>query len=171
MTTSYSTEPLVDTQQSVISDYPAPVVLENIRRNASNNIPQRLQARYSIVGHEWGVLDNDVATTNHGRFTRILAADCYWMPNEHANLVKSMLHFLAPEASSRVFAIAGFHTGRAKLAAFFTEAQAQGLVIEDIYEEDAEGTRRAWQEERDGGTENVTERKKWLVISRLRRAL
>lgn len=80
-----------------------------------------------------------------------------------------MLHFLTLDAAGRVFAIAGFHTGRAKLAAFFDVAEEEGLAMEEIYEEDAEGTRREWVKERDGGREDHTERKKWLVIARLKR--
>lgn len=81
-----------------------------------------------------------------------------------------MLHFLSLAAESKVLAIAGFHTGRAKLAAFFDVAVEQGLEIEEIYEEDANGKRRPWAKERDGGRENPTERKKWLVTAVLRRA-
>ncbi|KAI7146702.1 hypothetical protein KC343_g12188, partial [Hortaea werneckii] len=68
-----------------------------------------------------------------------------------------------------IYAIAGFHTGRRKLAPFFTVAVEQGLELEDIFEEDGEGNRREWQAERDGGREDPTERKKWLVIATLKR--
>ena len=80
-----------------------------------------------------------------------------------------MLHFLSNEPASRVFAIGGFHTGRAKLAAFFDVAVEEGLQIEEIFEEDADGRRRPWEKVRDGGRENPTERKRWLVIAVLRR--
>lgn len=82
-----------------------------------------------------------------------------------------MLYMLSTDSDARIFSIAGFHTGRAKLVLFFQEAVAKGLEIESIYEEDAQGNRREWMEERDGGTENVTERKKWLVIAILKRRL
>ena len=91
------------------------------------------------------------------------------MPHEHHNLARSMLHFLSPSPDARVFVIAGFHTGRAKLAPFFEVVGEEGLEIEDIYEMDADGKRRRWQAERDGGIEDHGERKKWLVVSRLRR--
>ena len=53
---------------------------------------------------------------------------------------------------------------------FFEEAAPQqGLEVEDIYEMDADGARRAWATERDGGAENIGERKKWLVVAQLRR--
>lgn len=107
---------------------------------------------------------------NGGCFTRILAADCLWMPHEHRNLARSMLHFLSSSSNARVLVIAGFHTGRAKLAPFFEEVIGdEGLGIEEIYEMDADGMRRKWQAERDGGRENIGERKKWLVVARLRR--
>jgi nicotinamide N-methyltransferase len=106
---------------------------------------------------------------NKYRFTRILAADCYWLSGQHENLVLSMLHFLSLESSARIFAIAGFHTGRARLVNFFEVADEHGLEPDEIYEEDDQGVRREWIPERNNGFEDHTERKKWLVISRLKR--
>ena len=80
-----------------------------------------------------------------------------------------MLHFLSLDPSARVFAVGGFHTGRAKLAAFFSTASDLGLETEEIYEEDARGVRRPWLAERDGGRENPSERKNWLTIAILSR--
>jgi hypothetical protein len=92
------------------------------------------------------------------------------MPWEHESLAKSMLHFLAETPEARILCIAGFHTGRAKVAPFFEEVvPQQGLEVEEIYEMDADGKRRPWAKERDGGTENIGERKKWLVLARIRR--
>jgi len=153
-----------------ISDYPAKVVLDNIKRNVKHNVPEELGCRARVEGHAWGVLDDDFSKGNGGKYDRVLAADCFWMPWQHESLVLSMLHFLSDDADARVLAIGGFHTGRAKLAAFFDVALEKGLEVQDIYEEDAEGTRREWVKEKDGGRENVTERKKWLTIAILRRA-
>jgi hypothetical protein len=92
------------------------------------------------------------------------------MPYEHENLARSMLHFLSESPDARVHVIAGFHTGRAKMAGFFEETVPEvGLEVEDIFEINAEGARRAWAKERDGGREDIGERKKWLVVARLRR--
>ena len=159
---------LAGAKEVVISDYPAPVVLANIRRNVDKAISSNLQSACRIYGHEWGVFDEAAREQIH-RFSRILAADCYWMPSEHLNLVRSMLHFLTLDPSGRIFAIAGFHTGRAKLAAFFDCAVDEGLDIDEIYEEDDQGVRRKWAKERDGGREDHTLRKKWLVVARLKR--
>lgn len=152
----------------VISDYPSSVVLSNIRRNTDKALPGEFQSRCSIQGHAWGEFDGAASKQMHC-FTRILAADCYWMPSEHRNLVRSMLHFLTLDPAGRVLAVAGFHTGRAKLAAFLECAVEEGLEIEDIYEEDDEGFRREWAKERDGGREDHATRKKWLVVARLKR--
>jgi hypothetical protein len=124
----------------------------------------------SIHGHLWGDLTSDFATANAHRYTRILAADCLWMLYEHENLAKSMLHFLADSPDAYILCIAGFHTGRAKVAPFFEEVIPQhGLEVEEIYEMDADGVRRPWAKERDGGREDIGERKKWLVLARIRR--
>lgn len=75
------------------------------------------------------------------------------------------------DPGGRALVVAGFHTGRATLAAFFDICVEQGLEVEEIYEEDVNGVKKEWVRElRDGSTENVTERKQWLVIARLKRA-
>lgn len=161
---------LAGAKKVVISDYPAPVVLANIRRNVEKNVTKELSSGLSVEGHEWGELDDKFSSSNAHHFSRVIAADCYWMPYEHQNLARSMLHFLSESPESCVFAIGGFHTGRAKLAMFFDVAVEEGLQVDEIYEEDADGVRREWEREKDGGRENVTERKKWLTIAILRRA-
>jgi hypothetical protein len=94
------------------------------------------------------------------------------MPYEHENLAKSMLHFLSETPDARVYVTAGFHTGRAKMAEFFEEIVPEvGLVVDMIFEMNAEGVQRAWAKERDGGREDIGERKKWLVVARLRRSV
>lgn len=161
---------LAGAKETVISDYPAPVVLANIRRNVEKNIPKDSMSGLKVEGHTWGVLDDEFSRTNAHHFSRVIAADCYWMPYEHQNLARSMLHFLSDNPDSCILAIGGFHTGRAKLAMFFDVAVEEGLQVDEIYEEDADGERREWVKEKDGGRENVTERKRWLTIAILRRA-
>ena len=152
-----------------MSDYPSAVVLKNTRSNAQRAIPTDLESVYRIEAHAWGELDTEFAKTNANYFDRIIAADCCWMPSQHANIANSMSHMLTDDPSGRVFVSAGFHTGREKLAQFFHAVEEVGLEVEEIYEEDVEGVRREWRRERDGGREDVTGRKRWLVIARLRR--
>lgn len=92
------------------------------------------------------------------------------MPNQHENLALSMLHFLSESPDARVYCIAGFHTGRARLAPFFEEVvPSRGLEIEEVYEMDGSGKRRELKKERND-VEDIGERNKWLVVARLRRA-
>ncbi|GME25236.1 putative nicotinamide N-methyltransferase [Neofusicoccum parvum] len=160
---------LVGAEEVVISDYPAPEILENLEKNVKTNVPETLRSKVSVQGHLWGDLTSPFSVANAGRFTRILAADCLWMPHEHHSLAKSMLHFLSPAPEARVFVIAGFHTGRANMAPFFKIVEEEGLEVENIYEMDAEGRRRDWAFEKDGGREDHGERNKWLVIAQLKR--
>lgn len=125
----------------------------------------------TVEGHVWGSSNTAFEAAHAHKYTRILAADCLWMPHEHDSLARSMRHFLAHSPDARILCIAGFHTGRAKLAPFFEETVPQeGLEVEDIYEMKADGARRPWAKERDGGREDIGERKKWLVVARIRRS-
>lgn len=81
-----------------------------------------------------------------------------------------MEYFLSDEPSARILLTAGFHTGRAKIAEFFQEAVPENqLKVEEIFEMDADGRRRPWQPQ--APEEAVGERKKWLVVAKLKRNL
>ena len=153
----------------MISDYPAPEILANTNANVNKNVSKPHRSRTSVEGHEWGVLNDNFSTTFANSFTRIIAADCLWMPYEHRALAQSMFHFLSHDDKARVWVIAGFHTGRAKLAPFFDVVVEEGLEIESIWERDVDGHEREWQAERDSGKEDVTGRKRWLVVAILKR--
>ena len=153
----------------MLSDYPSPTLLDNICRNVKNAIPPGLNSIYRIEGHEWGVLGSEFATHRAHHFDRILAADCLWMPSQHLNLARSMLHFLTLDPKGRVFIVAGIHTGCAKLAAFFDVAEEEGLEVETIYEENANGVRGTWVSEVVVDNDALTYRKRWLVIATLKR--
>ncbi|KAL4921026.1 hypothetical protein BDW62DRAFT_198473 [Aspergillus aurantiobrunneus] len=144
------------------------------------NIKQNLQvstkcASVDIRPHEWGTTftSDPWAISNKGFYTRIIAADCYWMRSQHENLVRTMKWFLAP--TGKVWVVAGFHTGRPIVAGFFETAVSMGLEIEKIYErdlmsslEDGEEVRREWVSDREGeGPEN---RRRWCVVAVLKHA-
>lgn len=151
----------------VISDYPASEVLSNIDTNIKNNIKEESHTRCKVQGHEWGVLDDDFSSNHKGTFTRLLVADCLWMPWQHENLAKSISHFLKNDG--RAWVVAGFHTGREKMRGFYDAKMLHGcgLEIENIWERDAEGGERVWMADR--GVEDVTARKRWLVIAVLKK--
>lgn len=153
-----------------ISDYPAPDILRTLRKNVEKNLDPQLRRSIKVEGHQWGHLKSQFASDKAGHFTRVLAADCLWMPHEHENLARSMLHFLSPSLEARVLVIAGFHTGRRNLVLFFEEVvPEEGLQVESIYEMDVDGRRREWSLDRGSEEEDIGERKKWLVVARLRR--
>ena len=160
---------LAGAEQTVISDYPAPELLTNIKVNVKRNIPAQLLERVSVESHEWGAVTDEFSSGHAQYFTRILSADCLWSSGQHHSLAKSMLHFLSFNATARVWIVAGFHTGRANVASFFEVAVEAGLEIEEIWERDINGGEREWMTERDSQAEDVTERKKRLVVAILRR--
>lgn len=65
---------LCGAEETVITDYPAQVLLENLEKNVEVNVPANVSSRPVVAGHEWGVLDDDFALKNKGRFTKVLAA-------------------------------------------------------------------------------------------------
>ncbi|KIW06330.1 uncharacterized protein PV09_02793 [Verruconis gallopava] len=159
---------LAGAKEVAITDYPAESILNTLRTNVSKAVPENVRGAVVVAGHKWGDVASPFAASHRGRFTHVLAADTLWLASEHDALVCSMLHFLAPHPAARIHVIAGFHTGRAKLAAFFEDAVPNaGLEIERIFEMDADGRRRPWQP--GAPDEPVGERKKWLVVASLRR--
>ncbi|KAI1414269.1 hypothetical protein F5Y13DRAFT_159150 [Hypoxylon sp. FL1857] len=170
---------LLGAKNVVVTDYPSATVLETLRRNVTANAkpecsPHNSLAPLIVEGHAWGELDTSFAGQHQGRFDRVFVCDCLWMPWQHANLHKSIAWFLKTPTSSssaRAWIIAGFHTGRAKMRGFFEDAAlaAEGLELESIWERDCDGVEREWVWDR--GQEDVSERKRWLVVSVLRRRL
>ena len=81
--------------------------------------------------------------------------------------MQSIAWFLNP--GGKAWVVSGFHTGREKMAGFYGAKLLveQGLEVESIVERDPEGHEREWVTDR--GFEDVTERKRWLVISVLRK--
>ena len=177
-----------------ISDYPSPEIIASIKSNVEKNVPEYVRSTHTnqhhmiwreedvkfpsasyhssmrVYGHKWGDLNDHLSRSHKGYFDRIIAADCLWMLAEHENLADSMLHFVSRDADAQVWVIAGFHTGRTKIASFFDTAVEKGLEISRIYERDVNGHERAWKRERDGGREDVTGRKRWLVVAVLKRS-
>jgi len=108
------------------------------------------------------------APHHHQHFTRILLADCLWMPSKHGNLHRSISYLLSTAGCAIV--VAGFHTGRAKMTPFFDAAALAtvGLEVESIVEKDPTGKEREWRVH-EAGREDLSERKRWLVVAVLRR--
>ncbi|KAB8343270.1 hypothetical protein FH972_022858 [Carpinus fangiana] len=161
---------LVGASKTIVSDYPAVELVQNLEQNVKRNIKPERREYISVAGHEWGTFPaKSESKILKESFTKIFSADCLWMPWQHQNLAKSMAYYLAREPQARVFVVAGFHTGRAKMVPFFEVVEEEGLEVEEIYEEDVHGTKREWAKVRDGGREDITGRKRWLAIAVLKR--
>ena len=66
---------LCDAEETVITDYPAKILLENLEKNVAVNVPADVTSRRPVVaGHEWGVLEDGFSAKNKGCFTKVLAA-------------------------------------------------------------------------------------------------
>lgn len=165
----------------VSTDYPAPELLSNVLHNIKANLsPENIaSSKVTVRGHVWGELDGTpeaqdakaiplLSNTHAGqKFDRIVVADCMWMDWQHENLCASIVHFLEPE-HGEVLTIAGFHTGRPKVANFFKVCKQFGLqlVATELEELDVDGNKRVWDESR---KDDITERKKWLTLGIFRK--
>ncbi|KAH7136079.1 hypothetical protein B0J11DRAFT_480318 [Dendryphion nanum] len=159
-------------KEVTITDYPSPSLLSTLRLNLSANIPPSHPSAptTTITPHKWGHLTTPFALSHAHTYTRILAADCFWLAHEHTNLAASMAHFLSrDDADARVLCVAGFHTGRKGLVSFFGDVvKNAGLEVEAIWEMDAGGLRREWRTRGWGKGDEVGERGRWVVVGVLR---
>ncbi|KAH6840988.1 hypothetical protein B0I37DRAFT_418975 [Chaetomium sp. MPI-CAGE-AT-0009] len=167
---------LVGAKRVVVTDYPAPAVLKTLKGNVTASVKKefapagRFAAEEVLAGaHGWGELDTPLALENKHAIDRVLAADCLWMPWQHENLRRSVAWFLGQGEDARAWVVAGFHTKRDTMRAFFeTEALAAvGLEVEHMWERDCDGQDREWAWDR--GIEDVSQRKRWLAVGVLKR--
>ncbi|KAK3398909.1 hypothetical protein B0T20DRAFT_184391 [Sordaria brevicollis] len=166
---------MLGAKRVLVTDYPAPVVIENLRKNVELNLKDQEAVKgveVAVEGHGWGELETPLAKENKGAFDRVLCADCLWMPEQHDNLRKSIAWFLKendPEA--RAWVVGGFHSGRAKMRGFFDADKLRevGLEVERLWERDCDGNDREWAWDRGAEDLDVTGRKRWLAVSVLRR--
>ncbi|KAJ5655703.1 hypothetical protein N7507_007653 [Penicillium longicatenatum] len=167
---------LANASKVTATDHPSsPALKGTIGYNMDHNLSKRTptpSAEVSIHPHEWGVLTDTFAEQNKGGYSRIIAADCFWMVSQHENITRTMQWFLAP--GGKVWIVAGFHTGRAIVAGFFEMALKHGFEIEKIFERDqvksgehGEEIRREWLPVRDD--ESIESRRRWCVVAVLKR--
>lgn len=173
---------LLGAKRVVMTDYPSPAIVSNLRANAERNIKPEYsiatttttKVEVEVEGHAWGELTPSssplLAERNHHAFDRVLVCDCLWMPWQHDSLLASIDWFLkTDDETARCWVVAGFHTGRGGMRVFFeTERLARvGLEVERIWERDCDGVEREWSWDR--GIEDPGERKRWLAFAVLKR--
>lgn len=140
-------------------------MLKTLRANAKQCLTPELLAKTYVVGHQWGdSVDPLLEAGSQGLYDTILAADCLWMPEQHAALCNTLVATLRRDTEARIHCVAGFHSGRRNLAPFFTKLEMYGLVSTcTTIEMNLDGNTRPWDAERP--EEDLTERKRWLVVS------
>jgi hypothetical protein len=152
-------------QQVTLTDYPSDLVIDTIKRNALHNLSNPLPSNVQVEPHLWGDVESSFAQKHAHHYDRVLAADTLWMASEHENLAKSMAYFLSQQPDAKVLIVAGFHTGRAKVAHFFEVIGNVGLVVDAIWEISTDGDRRVWDPQQEGG---IGLEKRWMIVACLK---
>lgn len=85
------------------------------------------------------------------------------------NLRRLVGWFLREDEDVRVWVVVGFYMGREKMRGFFDKEKLVevGLEVERLWERDCDGGEREWVW--DWGVEDISVRKRWLVVGVLRR--
>lgn len=162
---------LAGAESTVLTDYPSPEILENIRKNVETNVAfrQRTSLRrpadsVSVEAHKWGELEETFAKSNAHKFTRVLATGCLWLPEQHQNIARSMKYFLTGNEKAEVWAVSGFFLGRERLAEFFDISSREGLNVRDVFEQNAVGDRREWMADRGWEDGKDIMEQGWLLV-------
>jgi EEF1A N-terminal glycine/lysine methyltransferase len=135
----------------VSTDYDEPTLIARLRENIRANIPSewwRLSSPHvvQVVGHTWGTASVedlypwDAHSRMYSRFDVVLCADLFWDTFSHAALVKTLAQVVhtgregggVETTRTRVYVVAGLHTGREVLDHFFRLASAAGFTIEGV---------------------------------------
>jgi hypothetical protein len=169
------------------------------KSNADSPCKCKTDAEISVYGYTWGT-STFYLPTSYGKlapsqpqaFDRIIVADCLWMPSQHTNLCKTILHYLdRSDSDSCALVVAGFHTGRSIVRKFFEVATGDYKVenenqeaqheVEDegedeeiraikgrlraaeIFEIDTNGVRRSWEPVRPKEDKHMA--KRWCVCA------
>ncbi|KDO31074.1 hypothetical protein SPRG_19597 [Saprolegnia parasitica CBS 223.65] len=77
---------------AVMTDYPAPVLIDNMQRNVARNANKLGHGSATVLGHLWG---DDVgpllAPTQGDGFDVAIVAECLWLHKEHEHLLMSIM--------------------------------------------------------------------------------
>ncbi|KAJ9612291.1 hypothetical protein H2200_003888 [Cladophialophora chaetospira] len=120
-------------------------ILERDKRKAPNDESTTTVGEVNIFGYTWGTTPM-YSPSSYGKplpqhqqptsFTRIIIADCLWMPSQHVNLVKTVLHYLDDsDPGNCALVVAGFHTGRETVRNFLEIATGDYTLLAAKVEE------------------------------------
>lgn len=174
----------------VASDFPDAKLIHTLRENVARN---DASTNCTVVPHAWGTdpsallpTPTPTTTTAGAGADVLLAADTLWDPAQHAALLRTICAVLKHTHAARAHLVAGLHTGRYTLDAFFRAARAAGLVLVEATERQVPalggkvkgvgergGRLREWNvvqrddgvKERDDDECGERERRRWVVWS------
>jgi EEF1A N-terminal glycine/lysine methyltransferase len=148
----------------IASDFPDAKLIHTLHENVTrNNVTQNC----TVVPHAWGT---DPSALLPPPADIVLASDTLWDAAQHAALLRTICAVLARTPTARAHLVAGLHTGRYTLDAFFRAARAVGLVVMEATEREVLGGekdagRREWDVCRllAGSEDEERERRRWIV--------
>ncbi|OQS00020.1 nicotinamide n-methyltransferase, partial [Thraustotheca clavata] len=80
---------------AVMTDYPALVLIENMKKNVSRNAEKLCNGKAVVLGHLWG--EDTAEIFKHSQFESssgfeiAIVAECLWLHKEHENLLSSIM--------------------------------------------------------------------------------
>ncbi|SPO21949.1 related to NNT1 - putative nicotinamide N-methyltransferase [Ustilago trichophora] len=167
-------------ERTVITDYPDPHVIANLRENldlallprksrktdGSDRQPNphypQARERVQVLGLGWGNDDEEsfvlaASSTSSNETTEsgydlVLAADVLWVSSAHPLLIHSIRKLLKRRREARCVLIAGFHTGRPAVRRFFVQLAQRADENDATLEEGRRaGIVPDWEEDKFGG--------------------
>ncbi|EGN96839.1 hypothetical protein SERLA73DRAFT_170214 [Serpula lacrymans var. lacrymans S7.3] len=151
-----------------VSDYPDDSLIQTLLENVERN---DVSDRCRVVPYAWGTDISRLISNNRTPgyeddthlFDVIIAADTLWNPESHGSFIETLRTCLRKTPDSRIHLVAGLHTGRYTLQAFFNTVEQGGFVIESAIEKEVSGDlQRSWSVTR-AESEDEKERRRWVI--------
>ena len=154
----------------VVTDYPASALLDNIAENFARNPPARAGgagdaggagARVRVLGHLWGAPVEPLLAAAGGRFDVVIAAECLWRHEQHADLCATIARALRRPSAADA-------DGAAPRALVAFSHHIPGLEAKDLgfFERAAACSAAAHGGDDEGGAADALHLKPELVLSR-----
>eukprot|EP00124_Ichthyophonus_hoferi_P003118 Ihof_evm4s252 gene=Ihof_evmTU4s252 len=119
---------LCGAEKVVSTDYPEAALIENIARNASDNLPEKYLEHVDVKGHLWGSDPSELlALIGTGvKYDVILLADLIFNHNQHVAMLTSCDQLLRNDDQGEMYVFFTHHRPQyaAKDMNFFTLAQS-----------------------------------------------
>ncbi|EIN09501.1 hypothetical protein PUNSTDRAFT_101335 [Punctularia strigosozonata HHB-11173 SS5] len=158
------------TARVTLSDFPDGKLIKALASNVERN---GVTGRCRALPHAWGSSDASALfapfdDTENGSdslpgYDIVLAADTLWNSDLHVAFIHTLRRTLRKTSDSRVYLVAGLHTGRYTLDRFLKMVREVGFIVEEAMEREVRGViNRPWDVTR-AETEDERERRRWVL--------